>query len=314
VIPEELRRRRLAAVRADALDDRVEVHGPKPYLDISLARGRLQVAAWLSLAGVAAAEVAGLSEGSLGTVLYGVMCLTLLIAGGKVSSRRLRALLWALAVVPTGRLVTFGAPLDELNTAIRLGLVGGLTLLATVTAIRAVDLSPAEVGLTAHWRHVPLAVLVGLVGLGLGIVERAFLTSVTVPDVSQMALLLVVGALGAADDLLMHGLVLGTARRVVGRLAVPFVGVLVAVLHIGYGVWPLVACALVVAMVFGWARIATGSLAVVVVGHLGLNVGIFLVGPDVTPLLAPLLSHLVAAVSVDLHSPLVLLTTLLRVT
>lgn len=297
MIPEEHQQRRLAAVAAA---ETVREEGPKPYLDIVLARARLQVIAWLSLAGLAVAEATVLVAGSVGTVMYGILTLLFLVVGGRVASRRLRMLLWALSVVPTSRLVAFGAPLGELPSEARLGLVGALTLLATVVAIRATGLTRVELGLTAHWRHLPLVVAMAIVGLGLGVIERALVGVPTFGEAAGIWLLATIGALAVVDDLLFQGLIFEMSRRVVGRFAVPFVALLVAALHVTSGSAALVGCAFVAALLFGWVRLGTGSLGGVVVGHLALNVGIFVLGPDLAPRLTPLISPFAASLGSDL--------------
>ena len=302
MIPEERRRRRLTAV---APDERGHEDAPKPYLDIALARGRLQVVAWLTLAAVAAAEVTVLMAGGIGVVLYGVVTVLLLTAGGKVTSRRLRALFWALAVVPTSRLVAFGAPLGELGSEIRLVLVGVLTLLATAIAIRATDLTRDEVGLTMHWRQVPVVLAMTPVWLGLGVLERAVAGAPVLGGSVGIGLLMIVAALGVADDLFFQGLLFEAARRVVGRLGVPFVALLVSVLHIAYASLPLAASAFVAALLFGWVRARTGSLGGVIVGHLALNIGIFIIGPEVAPWLMSRLSAFFSSIGVHLVGLLV---------
>jgi hypothetical protein len=289
--------RRLREARVAVLEDQ-RPRGPKPYLDIGLARSRLQAVAWLTLIALAGAEVAVFATGRLGVLLYGVLTVVLLIAGGKTSSRRLRSLLWALGVIPTSRLIAFGAPLDQVEIEARLAVVGVLSLLATLAAIHAIGLSRAELGLVARWRQLPIYVAMVPIGVGLGIVERAVVTSLPYPDASRVAPLLIVIVLGLVDDLLMLGIVLAAARLVVGRLALLFVALLVAILHIGYGAWALTVCAALVVIVFGLVRITTGSLVGPMLGHVGLNVGLFIIGPMVAPRLQAMLSQLLTSIGI----------------
>jgi hypothetical protein len=293
--PQERRRHELAALQAVTTEQGEVAVSGRPYLDLVSARIRLKVMAVLALGVLAAAEVTVLTAGSAGAILYGVITLGFLLIGGRVASRRLRTLLWALTIVPTSRLIALGAPLDELTGVGRLAAVGILTLLATLLAIRSIGFGAADLGLQVRrpgWRQVLLTLLLPILGVGLGIAERAIVPSLPYPDVSAGEMLLVIGLLGLVDDLAYQGVLLEAARRATGQLAVPFVAAVVAVLHIGYGSWPLGLCAFVVALVFGCARTAGGSLVAVILGHLGLSAGLFLIGPEVAPSLTQYLVNI----------------------
>ncbi|MGE3267921.1 MAG: CPBP family glutamic-type intramembrane protease [Chloroflexota bacterium] len=269
----------------------------RPYLDIVSARTRLKVIAVLGLLALGAAEVTVAVAGVLGTVMYGVLTLGLLMLGGKVASRRLRTLLWALAIIPTSRLVAFGAPLDSFGITMRMALVGGLTVLAAIIAVRATGMTRFDLGLTAGWRQLPFYLLLTLAGLVLGVAERLLAPSLPYPELSDTAVLVTIGILGLADDLVFQGVILEAARRAVGRLAVPYVALVIATLHIGYGSWPLVLCAFAAAALFGAARTASRSIVSAMLGHLGLNVGLLLLGPGLSPVLQQLFTSLFAGVT-----------------
>ncbi|MCC7372893.1 MAG: CPBP family intramembrane metalloprotease [Chloroflexi bacterium] len=289
--PQERQRRRLEAVGDDTggQEPPETRSGPRPYLDLVSTRTRLKVAAAVTLLLLAVAELSIVMAGSLGTILYGVLTLGLLIVGGRVASRRMRTLLWTLAVAPTSRLIAFGAPLDEIVPIWRLALVGLLTGIATVIAIRAADFTWADVGIVFRWRQIPFYLLVAGVGVGLGVVERSLVTTLPYPNTLDDKFLPIVTGLGIVDDLLFQGALLEAARRAIGRLAVPFVVLVVGVLHIGYLSPPLGLCAMAIAGVFGLARATSGSLVGVILAHIGLNLGLFVLGPEVGPLFGQLL-------------------------
>jgi len=300
MIPEELQRRRLMAVdSAESVAQPPADVGPKPYLDISLARARLQAVAWLSVGAVAAAEVTVLMWGTAGIVVHGLVVLAFLLGGGRVANRRLRSLLWTLAAIPTIRLVAFGAPLDEMAVTTRLLLVGGLMLLTTVLAIRATGVGRKDLGIAVQWRHLPVFVVLLVAGIGLGIAERAVVTTIPYPDPSDTMLVAMIAVVGVVDDLFFLGLLFETARRVMGTWAVPFVGLHVAVLQIGYGSWPLAACALVVTLLLAWVRQASGSLVGVILGHVALNVGLLVFGPTYAPRVLPSITSFLKMIGVN---------------
>ena len=73
-------------------------------------------------------------------------------------------------------------------------------------------------------------------------------------------------------------------------------------------VWSLILCFVVsvaIALLFGWVRARTGSLGGVIVGHLALNIGIFIIGPEVAPWLMSRLSAFFSSIGVHLVGLLV---------
>jgi len=154
---------------------------------------------------------------------------------------------------------------------------------ALITA-RTLQISRQDIGL--QLRKVPLQLFVTLTGVSFGFLEYSILrpkplaSAFTWQQLWLPALILLVST-GFSEELIFRGLMQQAAKGSLGRLSVPYVSLLFAVLHVGYRSLLDVIFVFAVALFFGWVVERTDSLLGVTLAHGLTNIVLFLVAPFV---------------------------------
>ncbi|MCJ7769146.1 MAG: CPBP family intramembrane metalloprotease, partial [Dehalococcoidales bacterium] len=153
---------------------------------------------------------------------------------------------------------------------------------------RILDYRPGDIGI--RFGLLPLQLIIGLVGVGLGIVEYLILTPE--PMVTELtwqtawlpALVLLLST-GFVEEFIFRGVLQKTATEAFGGWGVVYVSFIFATLHIG---WirtesPLamldIVFVFIVALFFGWIVKKTGSLLGVTLSHGVTNIMLFIIAP-----------------------------------
>jgi membrane protease YdiL (CAAX protease family) len=270
----------------------VRLSAPAAGRSLLLGRGAAAVAV-LTLAAFSIAEVVTVfTDPVSGIALHALTLSALFVASGfggyrpGASGDALNRLLYSLALVPLIRIVSLTMPLgrfDEEYWFVAAGLpvfVGGAVVLANLgLGVREVGLRWPRSGLL---RQLPI-VLFGF-ALGFGeyhilrpepLIEELTLRQFVVP---ALILLLFTGVL---EELVFRGILQRTATRAFGSpgLAIAYVSLIFAVLHIGYRSATDFAFVFVIALLYGWVVRKTGSIIGVSVSHGVTNITLFLLMP-----------------------------------
>lgn len=262
---------------------------------ISSATWRLEAAAWpgLSLfsvvvvpayiAAIVAAElVTALVDARWGVGLHVAILWALLVHFSWAEERSEAKLLLALCLAPLIRILSLGMPLENLDLVYWFLIVGAPMIVAALLAARTLGLTRYDLGLTV--RAIPLQLLVGALGVGLGIAEYLILKPDALVDelTWQQAwwpTLILLVATGFGEELVFRGVMQSASTDALGKAAILYVAVVFAVLHVGYKSAPDVAFVFLVALFFGWVVAKTGSLLGVSLCHGIANVVLYVIVP-----------------------------------
>jgi uncharacterized protein len=242
------------------------------------------VRAWL-VAIAAALAIQGLLSPLAGTAACAALVLLLLgsDAIGWPPSEHARAqALVGLALVPLAGILAFALPVDSVNPTLW-PLIAMVPLLIGVqrTAER-LGLRRRDLGMVAGDRRVQL--LIASTGVPLGLAAAVVLEPLPAPDgwAALVGAAITVGVfVGAAEELVLRGLLQPLLVRAIGPRGVAWTAALSASLYAGSRSPVIVAAVGGLALGFGVLRHRTGSIAGVAVAHGLLVAGALVIWPAV---------------------------------
>lgn len=284
---------------------------PHPYAHLPAARpatiaiprpldsGRLMLAvAVTTLAVFAVAEaITVFTDPVAGIALHAIALSALLIAStlgrqsGAATEQPLARLLQALALVPLIRIVSLTMPLGRFEETYWF-LAAGLPVFAAALVIMVgLGLRPRDVGLHIGWPRLYLHPLVIIFGLFLGLAEYHILHPEPLIDeltLSQFVVpaLVLLFATGFLEEFIFRGILQRTATAALGPLAILYVSLIFAILHIGCRSGTDVLFVFLIALLYGWVARRTGSIIGVSVSHGVTNIALFLLVPFIPVLSA----------------------------
>jgi CAAX protease family protein len=151
------------------------------------------------------------------------------------------------------RLAGVGLPLHFLPIEVRPGLVALVLATAAVSALRETGLSWHDVGLRLP--DTRFEALVAISGVPLGLVAFLLVPHSLLGEgrggVALVVSTVLVGCLGASEEILFRGLLQRASVTILGRLGIPFIAVLSAATVLSERSFWLVAYALLVSLFFG---------------------------------------------------------------
>jgi hypothetical protein len=262
---------------------------------VSSATSRLEAAAWPALsrfsvvvlpayvAAIGTAEIVTASvDARWGVGLHVAILWALLVHFSWARERSEAKLLLALCLAPLIRILSLGMPLEDVELVYWFLIVGAPMIVAALLAARTLGLTRYDLGLTV--RAIPVQLLIGAMGVGLGIAEYfilrpdALVDELTWQQAWWPALILLV-ATGFGEELVFRGVMQSASTDALGKAAILYVAVVFAALHVGYKSAPDVAFVFLVALFFGWAVAKTGSLLGVSLCHGIANVVLYVIVP-----------------------------------
>ena len=270
-----------------------------PAVPRSLSTDRLRLAiALTTLAAFAVAEsLTVFTNPFTGIALHALTLSVLLIASGfggqgdSIAEQPLSRLLYALALVPLIRIVSLTMPLGRFGEETYWFLAAGLpVLVAAVVVMITLRIRLRDVGLRLGRPALHLHPLVILFGLVLGFAEYHILRPE--PLIDELTLsrfvvpaLVLMFATGLLEEFIFRGILQRTASAALGPLAIIYVSVIFAILHIGYRSGTDIVFVFLIALLYGWVVRKTGSIIGVSVSHGVTNITLFLLVPFI-PVLA----------------------------
>ena len=269
-----------------------------PAVPRPLSADRLRLAiALLTLAAFAVAEsLTVFTNPFTGIALHALTLSVLLIASGfggqgdSMAEQPLGRLLYALALVPLIRIVSLTMPLGRFDETYWFVAAGLPVFVAALIIMAGVGLRPRDVGLRIGWSALHLHPLVILFGLVLGFAEYHILRPEPLIDgltLSRFVIpaLVLMFATGFLEEFIFRGILQRTASAALGPLAIIYVSVIFAILHIGYRSGTDIVFVFLIALLYGWVVRKTGSIIGVSVSHGVTNITLFLLVPFI-PVLA----------------------------
>jgi membrane protease YdiL (CAAX protease family) len=239
--------------------------------------------AMLYLVAIAAAELlTTLAEPRLGLVFHGMLLVVLLAHAALRSEDACRELLVTLSFAPLIRMLSLSLPLGSFPLVYWYLITSIPLFVSIVITTRTLGFTWESLGLSPGF--VPLQLALSLTGVLFGFVEYRILQpaplarAFTLQELWRPALILMVST-GWMEELIFRGLMQRAAIGPLGKLSVPYVSALFAVLHVGYkSAWDVL-FVFAVAMFFGHVTARTRSIVGVSLSHGLTNIVLFLVAP-----------------------------------
>jgi membrane protease YdiL (CAAX protease family) len=242
------------------------------------------VRAWL-VAIAAALAIQGLVSPLAGTAACAALVLLLLgsdaIASPRSEHARARALV-ALALVPLAGILAIALPVDSVEPTLWPMIAMVPLLIGVQRTAERLGLRRRDLGLVAGDRRAQI--LVASTGVPLGLAAAVVLEPLPAPDgwAALVGAAIVVGVFaGAAEELVLRGLVQPLLVRAIGPRGVAWTAALSASLYAGSRSPAIVAAAGGLALGFGVLRQRTSSIAGVAVAHGLLVAGALVIWPQV---------------------------------
>jgi membrane protease YdiL (CAAX protease family) len=218
----------------------------------------------------------------VGLALHGALLTAIILHAALFAHDARQKLLITLALGPLIRLMSLTLPLQDFPLIYWYAMIGAPLFLAAFLVYRFVRSGPAKV--RVNGRGLPLQVLVGLTGLGLGYLEyRILKPAPLIPSLTWERILLPAFILffftGMLEEVIFRGLIQRSATASLGRYGMLYSALWFAVLHLGYRSILDVIFVFVVAIFFGMVVARTSSLFGVTMAHGLTNISLYLVIP-----------------------------------
>lgn len=221
---------------------------------------------------------------SAGLILHGFILFALLLQASRNHIRRENRFLVVLSLVPLMRLLNLSLPLSNFAVIYWSALVGVPLSLAVYLCMRLTGLKGRMIGLCLSWRAMPGQLLIGISGVLLGYIE--FLILRPEPHINELRLeliwmpaLILLIFTGLLEEVIFRGMLHISAMQKLGRLGIPYVAVIFAILHLGHSSSLEVFFMFAVASIYSFLRQRTGSLVGVSLSHGLANIFLYLVFP-----------------------------------
>jgi len=251
------------------------------------------VRAIVYLLAITAAEVVTVvSQPMLGIACHFVILLAVVVDAALIDKYHYGRLTLSLSLVPLVRIISLSMPLADIPQLWWYPIIYLPLLAAAIVLARILDYKPKDIGFSFgnSLGLIPLHLLIGLLGIGLGIVEYLILASepLVVDPTWQNAwlpALVLLLSTGFVEEFIFRGVMQKAAVEVFGGWGIVYVSLLFAVLHIGWIQaanplsWVDIVFVFVIALFFGWIVKKTGSLFGVTLSHGLTNIVLFIVAP-----------------------------------
>jgi len=218
-----------------------------------------------------------------GVVCHAVVLASVVVHAALASDYSYRDFVLSLALVPLVRIISLGMPLVNIPQIWWYPIIYIPLLITAIVVMRILGKRAREVGLSFSSFPVQLAVVPS--GLLFGVAEyfiltpEPMITELTWQAVWLPALIFLV-CTGFVEEFIFRGLLQQTAVAVFGSWrGIIYVGLLFAVLHIGYLSVADFIFVFAVALFFGWVVKRTGSLFGVTLAHGITNILLYLILP-----------------------------------
>ncbi|OGO08344.1 MAG: hypothetical protein A3K46_04850, partial [Chloroflexi bacterium RBG_13_60_9] len=219
-----------------------------------------------------------------GVVFHSVIMAALLFHGSMIYKGPLRRFLILLSLAPLIRILSLSIPLNRLGLPFIYWylVIGALLAVAAVIAGRITDMGWTRIGWSIKkW---PYQLLIGGIGIGLGLVEYWILrpgplaATMDIWDILMSMFILMVFT-GVLEEFIFRGLMQSASMQLLGRFGLVYIGLLFAVLHMGYHSVEDLLFVLFAGLLFGWIVWKTHSLLGASLAHGIANISLYVFFP-----------------------------------
>ncbi len=217
-------------------------------------------------------------------IIYHVVILAALIAHSSLAAKSSeRKLLLSLSLAPLTRIMSLSMPLAQFPQIYWYLIIYPTLFLAAWVAMRRLNFTAGETGLTV--KRLSVQLLVGLSGVIFGVGEYLVLRpEPLVSELTWARVLLAVVALAAGtgfvEEFIFRGVMQRASIEALGRWGLWYVAFLFAILHLIHQSALDIVLVFAIALFFGWVVKKTGSLLGVTLAHSITNILLFLVIPS----------------------------------
>jgi membrane protease YdiL (CAAX protease family) len=209
--------------------------------------------------------VTTLGDPKIGVSMHAMILTGLLLHASVINKGMMRRFIILLSLAPLIRILSLSIPLSKLGLPIIYWylVIGILLSLAAIVAGRITGLEWRRIGWTS--RNWPVQSLLGLIGLGLGLVEYWILQPGPLAPVMNLedilvSIFILLFFTGVLEEFIFRGLMQSASMQVLGKFGLVYVAVLFAILHLGYKSITDLVFVLLVGLLFGWMAWKTQSL------------------------------------------------------
>jgi len=222
----------------------------------------------------------------LGVILHSIILVLLLIHYSFIPIRsfanRLKPLLLSLTLAPLIRIISLSMPLWNFEFIYWFIVIGIPLFITSFVVIRVLHLKLKDVNL--RWENPFFTLSIALSGVIFGYIEYFILKPeplISSLNLNEMIIpgLIIIICTGLLEELIFRGIIQNTAEKAFQNLALIFVPVLFAILHIGNRSIPHTFFVFGVGLFFSWAVKKTGSLIGVTLSHGIINITLYLIFP-----------------------------------
>jgi len=263
-----------------------EEAGAKSETGFWLFRQEARLAVLYLLAIVGAEVVTNFFSLVGGVICHTILLAALIVHSSLVAKSPSHKLLLALCLAPLTRIMSLSMPLAQFSPIYWYLIIYPPLFLAAWVAMRRLNFTARETGLTAQ--KLPWQLAVGLTGIIFGVAEYLILRPE--PLISELywgevlfpAFVLLVGT-GFVEEFVFRGVVQRASMEALGRWGLLYVALVFAVLHLIHHSAIDIVFVFAIALFFGWVVNKTGSLLGVTLSHGITNITLYLIIPLLVP-------------------------------
>jgi len=248
-----------------------------------LNKGERMKLAILYLAAITGAEVVTNYASLPGGLICHIFILVALIVHSSLTTGSPNhKLLLALSLGPLTRILSLSIPLTQFPPIYWYLIIYPVLFLAAWVAMRRINFTPREIGLTARRPRLQLAV--ALSGFAFGITEYSILRpEPLIPELTWgwvlLSIFIMVVGTGFVEEFIFRGVAQRASIEVLGRWGIYYIAFLFAVLHLIHQSPVDIVFVFAVGLFFGWVVNRTGSLLGVTLAHGITNILLYVILP-----------------------------------
>jgi len=218
----------------------------------------------------------------LGLGLYICLLFSIIVQVARTNRFHPDRLILALSLVALIRIISLAMPLGNIPQIWWYPVIYLPLLIGAVIVARILEYTFKDIGLS--WGKIPVQILIGLTGIGLGFAEYAILKPDAIIDtLSWNSLILPATILllttGFVEELIFRGILQKAALESFGSKGIIYISLIFAVLHTGFLSIADIVFVFGVAVFFGYLVKKTGSILGVTLAHGITNTILFAVAP-----------------------------------
>ncbi|PKH46009.1 CPBP family intramembrane metalloprotease [Dehalococcoides mccartyi] len=218
----------------------------------------------------------------LGLGIYTVLLFSIIIQVAKTNRFHPDRLILALSLVTLIRIISLAMPLSDIPQIWWYPIIYLPLLIATIMVAKMLEYTLKDIGLI--WGKIPVQILIGLTGIGLGFAEYAILKPDAIAETLSWSNLILPSIIlllttGFVEELIFRGVLQKAALDSFGSRGIIYISLIFAVLHIGFFSILDIFFVFGVALVFGYLVKKTGSILGVTIAHGLTNIILFAIAP-----------------------------------